>query len=695
MNKDFAPLAVEGVDPWDGIEIEPAVRRLAEHAAQAAGLSVEEWLERAVRRSCAAILPPNAPIGEDELSSLAERGEAPLAAAPVGRWAMDIDPETESIAAPEPAPQTDRDLPPLPPVLADEAWDPAPVNALPAPSPTPPPAAVEPPKAKPSWTIIERLAQQQTTRRAPMRLVRKDLDAPAEPPVVPASISSALAASPAIPADDPFIPAMPPNAGAKNLSFGDHLAASGPAATETEATPPIMRMPPPPAAAGSSGWRQWLLMGASCLAALIAGMVIAPMIFQGAPDANPPNRVTVDLSPPPAVSTQVPAAEPPSHAAPPSAIPVSPAPSATTAPPAPSPTTAPPAPSPTTAPPAPSPTTAPPAPADTPSSSAPSTSATLPMSTPTVPPPSAVAATPDTPPSASPRPADTASKPATPPPTPTKTAAAPVPPPPTTSPSTVPSSSAPDATGPDAQNASSRKTAMVRPPAEATPHRPEATATKPRAGEPEPVPGDPKKLASWLEDRAKNGDPASQYRLGVLYIQGQGVTQDYQKASGLFRAAAEAGVAEAQYNVAVMYNEGMGMPRDLTQAVFWYQKAASQGNANAAFNLGVAYANGSGVEQNLEEAARWFRRAGSQGVTNAQFNLALLYERGDGVPVSQVEAYAWYAAAAAHGDAGALQRRDKLAGAMSPSELKEAQTRATLLQQSIQDPAKDGGPGKP
>jgi hypothetical protein len=106
MNKDFAPLAVEGVDPWDGIEIEPAVRRLAEHAAQAAGLSVEEWLERAVRRSCAAILPPNAPIGEDELSSLAERGEAPLAAAPVGRWAMDIDPETESIAAPEPAPRT-------------------------------------------------------------------------------------------------------------------------------------------------------------------------------------------------------------------------------------------------------------------------------------------------------------------------------------------------------------------------------------------------------------------------------------------------------------------------------------------------------------------------------------------------------------------------------------------------------------
>lgn len=133
-----------------------------------------------------------------------------------------------------------------------------------------------------------------------------------------------------------------------------------------------------------------------------------------------------------------------------------------------------------------------------------------------------------------------------------------------------------------------------------------------------------------------------------------------------------------------MYSEGMGVQRDPAQAVTWYEKAAEQGNANAAFNLGVAYSNGAGVQQNIQEAARWFRRAAAVGVINAQFNLGLLYERGEGVPQSLVEAYAWYAAAAARGDQGAAQRRDHLASALNPGDLKKAQARAAQLQQTIQ-----------
>ncbi|MDE1930223.1 MAG: SEL1-like repeat protein, partial [Alphaproteobacteria bacterium] len=198
------------------------------------------------------------------------------------------------------------------------------------------------------------------------------------------------------------------------------------------------------------------------------------------------------------------------------------------------------------------------------------------------------------------------------------------------------------------------------------------------------VPKDPAKLAAWLEQRAKTGDPVAEYRLGVLYALGQGVKQDYAHAAQLFKAAADGGVAEAQYNVAVMYSEGMGVQRDPAQAVTWYEKAAEQGNANAAFNLGVAYSNGAGVQQNIQEAARWFRRAAAAGVINAQFNLGLLYERGEGVPQSLVEAYAWYAAAAARGDQGAAQRRDHLASALNPGDLKKAQARAAQLQQTIQ-----------
>ena len=90
------------------------------------------------------------------------------------------------------------------------------------------------------------------------------------------------------------------------------------------------------------------------------------------------------------------------------------------------------------------------------------------------------------------------------------------------------------------------------------------------------------------------------------------------------------------------------------------------------------------MQQNIQEAARWFRRAAAAGVINAQFNLGLLYERGEGVPQSLVEAYAWYAAAAARGDQGAAQRRDHIASALNPGDLKKAQARAAQLQQTIQ-----------
>lgn len=42
---------LDSLDPWAKIEIDPATRRLAEHAAAAAGLSIEDWLERAIRRA--------------------------------------------------------------------------------------------------------------------------------------------------------------------------------------------------------------------------------------------------------------------------------------------------------------------------------------------------------------------------------------------------------------------------------------------------------------------------------------------------------------------------------------------------------------------------------------------------------------------------------------------------------------------
>jgi len=54
MSRDLPTLALATGESWERLDIDSATQRLAEAAAAAAGLSVEEWLERAIRQACPA-----------------------------------------------------------------------------------------------------------------------------------------------------------------------------------------------------------------------------------------------------------------------------------------------------------------------------------------------------------------------------------------------------------------------------------------------------------------------------------------------------------------------------------------------------------------------------------------------------------------------------------------------------------------
>jgi TPR repeat protein len=81
------------------------------------------------------------------------------------------------------------------------------------------------------------------------------------------------------------------------------------------------------------------------------------------------------------------------------------------------------------------------------------------------------------------------------------------------------------------------------------------------------------------------------------------------------RILAEAGDANTQFNLGVMYANGNGVPEDDAEAVRWYRMAAEQGDADAHFNLGLKYEEGEGVVQNYERAYLWLNlaAAASQG----------------------------------------------------------------------------------
>ena len=74
--------------------------------------------------------------------------------------------------------------------------------------------------------------------------------------------------------------------------------------------------------------------------------------------------------------------------------------------------------------------------------------------------------------------------------------------------------------------------------------------------------------------------------------------EHYEKAAALYRKDAELGVIAAQMNLAIMYMDGQGVPQDFKEAAKWFAKAAEQGNAEAQHNLGQLYQDGKGVAQN-------------------------------------------------------------------------------------------------
>ena len=153
--------------------------------------------------------------------------------------------------------------------------------------------------------------------------------------------------------------------------------------------------------------------------------------------------------------------------------------------------------------------------------------------------------------------------------------------------------------------------------------------------------------------KAEAGNVISQFKLGMMYYNGEGVSQDLQEAAKWYRKAADQGYAYAQVSLGLMYYNGEGVLENKGEAVKWYRKAAGQGFALAQQGLGDMYSNGEGVTEDDKEAVKWYRLAADQGNAPAQFNLGLMYDNGEGVLEDDKEAVKWYRLAADQGNAPA------------------------------------------
>jgi TPR repeat protein len=114
----------------------------------------------------------------------------------------------------------------------------------------------------------------------------------------------------------------------------------------------------------------------------------------------------------------------------------------------------------------------------------------------------------------------------------------------------------------------------------------------------------------WWTLAADQGDADAQHNLALMYYNGQGVVQDYKKATHWYTQAAEQGLAEAQNNLGLMYANGRGVVQDNIRAHMWMNIAAANGATTAPKNRDIAAAKMS--PQQIERAQQMARECMSR-----------------------------------------------------------------------------------
>ena len=80
------------------------------------------------------------------------------------------------------------------------------------------------------------------------------------------------------------------------------------------------------------------------------------------------------------------------------------------------------------------------------------------------------------------------------------------------------------------------------------------------------------KKFDWLPNAAEQGYPIAQLNLGLLYIEGDGITKDEKIGVEWVRKAAEQGFVQAQGVMGHVYGEGVGVEKDEKEAQKWGRK---------------------------------------------------------------------------------------------------------------------------
>src|SRR5947199_571724 len=147
------------------------------------------------------------------------------------------------------------------------------------------------------------------------------------------------------------------------------------------------------------------------------------------------------------------------------------------------------------------------------------------------------------------------------------------------------------------------------------------------------VPAKPLKLAGALalHGRAcQAGRAAGCFRLGVLYVRGQGVTADPKRANQLFDEACRGGSAAACAELGGRYLEGHGGTAGDARIQELVRRACNVGSAAGCAHLAFLYASGRGIPKDDGRALSLYQQACEWGDAAGCYNVGLHFEKARG-----------------------------------------------------------------
>jgi hypothetical protein len=190
---------------------------------------------------------------------------------------------------------------------------------------------------------------------------------------------------------------------------------------------------------------------------------------------------------------------------------------------------------------------------------------------------------------------------------------------------------------------------------------------------------------SRVRKAAESGNAEAQFRLGMMYGNGDGVPLELSTAAQWIERAAEQHHPEAQVTLAWLCANGHGVQQDDARALNWYRAAAEQGVPQAQYMMATALRFGQfGAERDFAEALDWYVKAANQGFTTAQFALGKMLMEGKRVEQDDEAALQWLMLAHANGSKRADEAIKTLLGRLTPERV--AAVRERMLGQQSPEP---------